>query len=272
MRKRWNVVTGTTLAVVAAAGLGAGLSFGFGGDHVAARAANPQVRHAPHEVVRGPRGPQGPAAKSGAATAGRCGSTCFTMYSLRFGQTATLNAVINANDGSGGQVGRKINLQNAASRLPDGDFEMSFLAHVWQFCGTDVHDFFGPGSYICQHDSNFSVFEAEWAPYGNSTDLCAGVEKPNQAGEAITLRLCGASDHTLWIANQANGSGNSCRGAENYCPWMNGSDSNFRAPYVLTLDSSTFAPGNQLRLYPENLLPQGNQDRAWNNQEFAFYW
>src|SRR5580692_2411423 len=101
MRKRWNVVTGTTLLVVAAAGLGAGLSFGFGGDHVAARAANPQVRHAPHEVVRGPRGPQGPqgpAAKSGAATAGRCGSTCFTMYSLRFGQTATLNAVINAND------------------------------------------------------------------------------------------------------------------------------------------------------------------------------
>jgi hypothetical protein len=264
MRKRLYV-TYAAAAVAAAAGLGIGLSFGLGSGQDAARAANPQAVHAPHEVVRGT--PTG--ADTGSAHVSRCGKTCFVMYSRRFGVSATINAVIPSNDGSGGKVGRKINLQNAASRMPDGDFEMSYIAHVWQFCGTDVHDFFGPGSYICRQDSNYSVFEAEWAPDGNSTDLCAGVAIPNQAGEAITLRPCGENYRTLWIANQADGSGGNCRGAENYCPWMNGSDSSFRAPYVLTLDSSTSSPGNQLRLSQENLLPQGG---AWNNQEFAFFW
>jgi hypothetical protein len=271
MRKRYSPVTFAMIAAVAAAGLVVGLSSGLGRGHAVARAANPQVRHAPHEIVRAPAERSGTSASGGAGVA-RCAGSCFIMYSRRTGQTATMNAVIPSDDGSGGQIGRKLNLRNAASRMPDGDFEMSFIAHVGQFCGTDVHDFFGPGSYLCQHDSNYSVFEAEWAPYGNSTSLCAGVAIPNQPGEAITLRTCGASDHTLWIANQANGSGGNCRGAENYCPWMNGSDSSFRSPYVLTLDSSTMTPGNQLRLSPENLLPAGNQGRAWNNQEFAFYW
>jgi hypothetical protein len=268
MRKRLSGVTFATMAVVATAGLGAGLSIWLGNGHDAARAASPQVRHAPHEVVRGPEA--GAAAHS--AGVSRCGQSCFIMYSRRSGVTATINAVIPSNDGTGGKVGRKVNLQNAASRMPDGDFEMSFIAHVWQFCGTDPHDFFGPQSYLCHHDPNYSVFESEWAPNGNSTDLCAGVAIPNQAGEAITLRPCGATDHTLWIADEANGSGGNCRGAEDYCPWMNGSDSSFRAPYVLTLDSSTIAPGNQLRLNPENLLPTGNHGMAWNNQEFAFFW
>jgi len=267
MRKRRNVVTYLTMAAVAAV-LGAGLCLWLGAGHFAARAASPRLQHAPHEVVH----TAGSGAMVSRTAVGRCGSSCFIMYSRRFGVAATMNAVIPSNDGTGGKVGRKINMQNAASRTPDGDFEMSFVAHVWQFCGTDVHDFFGPESYICQHDYNFSVFEAEWAPNGNSTDLCAGVAIPNQAGEAITLRPCGASARTLWIASETNGSGGNCRGSDSYCPWMNGSDASFRAPYVLTMDSSTSAPGNQLRLYQENLLPPGNHNMAWNNQEFAFFW
>ncbi len=261
MRKRLNVVTCATTAAVAAAGLAIGLSFWIGADH-AARAANSQPGDVPHAAVRHTRG--------GVALS-HCGQVCFIMYSLRSGPSATINAVIPSNDGTGGKVGRKMNLQNAAARMPDGDFEMSFIARVWQFCGPDVHDFFGPQSYLCEHDSNYSVFEAEWAPNGNSTGLCAGVAIPNMSGEPITLRPCGATDRTLWIANQAGGSGRNCRGAGNYCPWMNGSDSNFRAPYVLTMDSSTLAPGNQLRLCQENLLPSEG-GMAWKNQEFAFFW
>jgi len=182
-----------------------------------------------------------------------------------------MNAVVPAGNGTGGKVGRKVNMRLAAAKLPAGDFSFSFIAKVWQFCGTDQHDFFRPASYLCTRDQNFWVFEAEWSPYGNSSGLCAGVAIANKIGEDVTLRPCGANDHTLWIANQASGSGGNCRGSADYCPWMNASDSNFRSPNVLTLDSSTKSPADQLRLYQEKLLPAGNQGRARNNQEFAFF-
>jgi hypothetical protein len=261
MRKRLNVVTYATTATMAAAGLAIGLSLWMGADH-AARAANSRRGDVPHATVR---------RASGGVAVSHCGQVCFFMYSLRSGPSATMNAFIPSNDGTGGKVGRKINMQEAAAGTPDGDFEMSFMARVWQLCGADVHDFFGPQSYLCEHESNYSVFEAEWAPNGDSTGLCAGVAIPDKSGEQVTLRPCGATDRTLWIANRAAGSGRNCRGAGNYCPWMNGSDSNFRAPYVLTMDSSARAPGNQLRLYPENLL-RSEGGMAWKNQEFAFFW
>lgn len=206
------------------------------------------------------------------AAAGGCGRHCFLLYARRPGQAFTMNVAIAANNGTGGRVGQKINLQPAADHGPDGDFTMSFAGRVSQFCGSDGHDFFSQASYVCTRDSEFWVFEAEWAPYGNSSGLCAGLTSPDSLGESITLRECGVNDRTLWIANQANGTNGHCRGVANYCPWMNASDNNFRNPQVLTMDGATLKPGNQLRLAPQTLLPPGNNGRAWNNQEFAYYW
>jgi hypothetical protein len=255
MRESFRVVTVAMAAAIAAAGLGVGLSLGL--------ASTQASTHARAGASQG-AGPH--------AEATECGRACFILYSRRDGVSSSMNAVITADDGSGGKVGRKINLQDGAVKTADGDFSFSFISQVWQFCGTDSHDFFSPGSYICQHDSNFAVFEAQWSPYGSGTGLCAGVAVANLAWENITLRPCGVSDHTLWIANLANGVGMSCRGSENYCPWMNASDNNFRAPLVLTLNGATKSPADQLMLSPEQLLPNGSSERAWNNQEFAFFW
>jgi hypothetical protein len=200
-----------------------------------------------------------------------CGKHCFLLYARRPGQAFTMNVAMAANNGTGGRIGRPINLQSAADHGPDGDFAMSFIGRVSQFCGSDTHDFFSLESYVCSHDSGFWVFEAEWTPYGNSSGLCAGLASPNLV-ESITLRRCGVNDLTLWIANQANGTNGHCRGLENYCPWMSASDNNFRDPKVLTMNGASARPGNQLFLAPQNLLPPGNNGRAWNNQEFAFFW
>ena len=205
------------------------------------------------------------------AAAKGCGKQCFMLYARRPGQSFTMNVAMAANNGTGGRVGRLINLQSAADHGPDGDFTMSFIGRVSQFCGSDVHDFFSQASYVCQHDSGFWVFEAEWAPYGNSSGLCAGLASPNLV-ESITLRECGVDDRTLWIANQANGTDGRCRGQKNYCPWMSATDNNFRDPKVLTMNGASAAPGNQLFLAPQNLLPPGNHGQAWSNQEFAFFW
>jgi len=206
------------------------------------------------------------------AAANGCGKHCFRLYARRPGQACTMNVAMGANNGTGGRVGRPINLQSAADHGPDGDFTMSFIGRVSQFCGSDAHDFFSLESYVCNHDSDFWIFEAEWAPYGNSSGLCAGLASPDSTGESITLRSCGVNDRTLWIANQANGTNGHCRGPKNFCPWMNASDNNFRDPQVLTMNGASAGPGNQLFLAPQNLLPSGNNGQAWNNQEFAYYW
>jgi hypothetical protein len=263
MRESIRVVTIAMAAAIATAGLGVGLSLGL----ASAQASTTAGTGTGTGTVTGASLAAGPR-----AAASECGRSCFILYSRRNGVSTSMNAVIPRDDGSGGKVGRKLNLRSAAARTADGDFSFSFISRVWQFCGTDSHDFFAPGSYICHHNSSFAVFEAEWSPYGNSTDLCAGVAVANRPWENITLRPCGVSDHTLWIANLANRVGNSCRGSDNYCPWMNASDNNFRAPLVLTLDSSTRSPADQLMLSPEQLLPDGSSERAWNNQEFAFLW
>ncbi len=255
-RKRVGVV-----AVVAAAGLGAGLALGLG------LTSAPALLVAAHSD--GWPASRSEAAGPARAVAGGCGKYCILLYSRRLGQTSTINAYIPSDDGRGGRAGRKINMRRAASRSADGDFTLSFAARVWQLCGIDAHDFFSPGSYVCDHDSNYWAFEVHWTPYGNSSGLCAGVAVPDESGENITLRECGVDDRTLWIANQANGSGGNCRGPAGFCPWMNASDNNFRHPQVLTLDGSTWSPINQLRLSREQLLLPRNNGRAWSNQEFA---
>lgn len=253
MRIRTGVAGCVLTAAVTAAGLGAGTNWAV------AQRAGVMTALAPS------------AAASDTAAKG-CGKHCFLLYARRPGQAFTMNVAMPANNGTGGRIGRPINLQAAADRGPDGDFTMSFIGRVSQFCGSDVHDFFSLESFVCTRDSSFWVFEAEWAPYGNSSGLCAGLAVPNGMGESITLRPCGVNDQTLWIANQANATDGHCRGQENYCPWMSASDNNFRDPKVLTMNGASAIPGNQLFLAPQNLLPRGNNGRAWNNQEFAFFW
>ncbi len=241
MRRRMSMV-GYPMAAVAVVSLGLGLGLGrsaSGGDP--ARAA---IAH--------------------------CGHSCISTYSRRLGPGLTMNTAIPANTGSGGKVGSKLDLSQAADELPDGAFTLSFTSQVLQFCGTDQGDYFAPDSFVCQHDANFSIFEAEWTPYGNSTGLCVGVATANRAGQNVTLRRCGVSDHTLWIADAAHGTGGDCHGAKDFCPWMNASDNSFRAPQVLTVDGSTHGPADQLRLTPMNTLTAGSLTRAWNNQLFAF--
>ncbi len=281
MRERIGVAGYAMTAAVAAVGLGVGLGlwFDLGGGDGQVTAAQAGSTHGTAASKSAGRTAAGAAKATGATGAGQtetaasaCGRSCFSLFGLRLGQDVTMNAVIPVNNGSGGKIGRKVSLRLAADKVADGDFTMSFSARVSQFCGIDVHDFFAPDSYLCQHDSNFWIFEAQWSPYGDDSGLCAGVSTANMTGESITLRPCGVSDHTLWIANAANGTGGNCRGSANYCPWMSASDNNFRTPQVLTMDGSTSAPADQLKLSPMNLLPAGNQGRAWNNQEFAYFW
>jgi len=100
-------------------------------------------------------------------------------------------------------------------------------------------------------------FEVQYSPFGAPTGECVGVAATAVAGEKVTLQPCGVSGKTIWIfdtpcfssvdyPNGYTGPGDICtfhRGgyADFYSfvknvqfPLVNGSDTNFSQPFVLT--------------------------------------
>jgi hypothetical protein len=76
------------------------------------------------------------------------------------------------------------------------------------------------------------AFEAEYAPFGVDSGLCAGVASTAVSGEKVTLQPCGVSSKTVWIADTLD----SCVTNPLYSDeiqLINGSDNNFSHPYVL---------------------------------------
>jgi hypothetical protein len=80
---------------------------------------------------------------------------------------------------------------------------------------------------LALHYGPDQAFEAQFAPYGVPTGLCAGLGRPAASGESVTLQWCGVTGRTVWITDVADGSAG-------YAPLINGSDRNFSDPQVLT--------------------------------------
>ena len=93
-----------------------------------------------------------------------------------------------------------------------------------------------------------AAFEVQYDPYGVDSGLCAGVAATAVSGEKVTLEPCGVSSKTLWIVDSAD----TIRGG--YVPLINGSDTNFSQPYVLTYPGAAY-PTDMPRpeLYVSNL-------------------
>jgi hypothetical protein len=211
-----------------------------------------------------------------------CGTNCISVFSRQLGSGTTLNAFVPGNTGSGGKVGQKVNLHLSANFRPNGDWQPSLSGFVYQFCGFLANDFFSPTSYVCLHYPFFPVIEFNWAPFGNQSGLCAGVAKGGVNNESVTLQPCGATANTVWIGDETHSTRHiGCLipvphlflpvGPNNlflqFCPLINGGDTNFSQPLVLTLNTGTTNPTNQLMLQRE-LLVGGV---AKGTQQFAFF-
>jgi hypothetical protein len=85
--------------------------------------------------------------------------------------------------------------------------------------------------------------EIEYSPFGAPTGECVGVAATAVAGEKVTLQPCGVSGKTLWIwdtpcVTSTPNSTRSCNWTTYWTthafPLINGSDTNFSQPFVLT--------------------------------------
>jgi hypothetical protein len=189
-----------------------------------------------------------------------CGNGCFNLYNLAFGRHEIQSANVPGDNGVGGKVGQTVNLRYATDSSPNEDFTGGYAGTVGELCTEGqlspyICNTYGATSIYAGH---FPVYESNWAPYGNQTGLCVGVDRPAFAGENVTLQPCGVSGATFWVADLAHS-------YLRYTPFLNGADTNYTHPLVLTVVSGSKI-GRRLRLERLNLLSHGY---IANEQMFA---
>jgi hypothetical protein len=203
------------------------------------------------------------AATAGAATPS-CGFTCIDIFSRQFGTHAHPNYVLDVWR-QGQKVGQPIILFRSSNSDPAEDFTVSYQ-------GT-VHDFFLAGlvsSAVNLHygggittpttppappppgtvaSPNEPAFEVEYSPYGVDSGLCVGTATTAIQNEGVTLQPCGVSAKTVWILDTFDQSFPAF--LNGYFPAINGSDTNFSHPFVMTYPSNgypTDRPRPQVRV------------------------
>jgi hypothetical protein len=188
-------------------------------------------------------------ATSAKAATPSCGVSCIDIFSRQFGHHFDPEFVVDVFR-QGLRVGQPIILYRTSNSDPAEDFTVSFQGLV--------SDFFAAGLVSAQvnlHYGNGSVaatdepaLEIEYAPFGVDSGLCMGVRATAFQGERVNLEPCGVTSKTVWIVDTADSPVTLTSG---YVPLINGSDTNFSHPFVLSYPKNGFptdVPRPQLRV------------------------
>jgi hypothetical protein len=172
---------------------------------------------------------------AGSAAAGTpsCGPSCINTFNKDFPPAGLTGGPASPIDvfRQSEKVGNPIILFRSSNSDPALDWANAFQ-------GT-VADFFAAGlvspavalhyGSLAKGFPNLNAFEIEYAPFGVNSGLCMGVAATAFQGEGVTLQPCGVSAKTVWIQDSFDNI-NAFPGI----PLINGSDTNFSHPFVLT--------------------------------------
>jgi hypothetical protein len=186
---------------------------------------------------------------SAAAATPSCGNACINIFSREFGTHRTPNFVLDVWR-QGAKVGQPIILFRTSNTDPAEDINASFTGSVDDFfaaglVSSAVELHYGgtraiPGVTLAGHGAagffNDPAFELEYTPFGVGSGLCVGVASTAVQGSKVSLQPCGASSKTVWIVD----AGDSATVNRGYVPLVNGSDTNFSHPFVLTYPKNGF--------------------------------
>jgi len=167
-----------------------------------------------------------------------CGHNCVDIFSRQFGTHKTPNFVVDVLR-QGEKVGQPMILFRTANFDPAEDFTYAFQGTVADFFAAGlvsaaVNLHYGGGAAGFPNDP---AFELEYAPFGVDSGLCMGVAATAFNDEGVTLQACGVSSKTVWIVDTFDSPTTIRNG---YVPLINGSDTNFSQPFVLTYPNIRF--------------------------------
>ena len=200
----------------------------------------------------GTAGVLGTAATANAATPS-CGGTCVDIFSQEFGHHHAPAFLLDV-QGQVQKIGTPVILFAASDDDPAQDFRPEFQGTVADFYAAGlvtpaftlhygcvpglspagVSDCFGQTRY----SFNDPAFEIEYTPNGQLSGLCVGVASTAVPQEGVTLQECGVSSTTVWAVDLYDQPFESF--VLGYAPLINGSDTNFSAPFVLTYPQSGY--------------------------------
>jgi hypothetical protein len=177
-------------------------------------------------------------AGSASAATPSCGHSCIDVFSHQFGTHKSPNFVVDVLR-QGEKVGQPIILFRTANFDPAEDFTVAFQGTVADFfaaglVSSAVNLHYGGGAAGFPNDF---AFENEYAPFGVDSGLCLGVAATAFQHEGVTLQPCGVSSKTVWIVDTFDSPTTLFNG---YVPLINGSDTNFSHPFVLTYPNNSF--------------------------------
>jgi len=184
---------------------------------------------------------------AGAATPS-CGNFCVNIFSRTFGTHRTPNFVMDVWR-QGAKVNQPIILFRTSNTDPAEDINASFSGTVDDFfaaglVSSAVELHYGGqlpigGGLVAGHGGanffNDPAFELEYTPFGAGSGLCVGVASTAVQGSKVSLQPCGVSSKTVWIVDTLDKNIRS-----SYVPLINGSDTNFSHPFVLTYPQNGF--------------------------------
>jgi hypothetical protein len=177
-------------------------------------------------------------ASTASAATPSCGGHCINLFSLQFGTHTTPSYVVDVLR-QGEKTGQPIILFRQANYDQAEDWTVAYQGKVSDFyaaglvsASVNLHYGCNSISNACTTDyPNDPAFENEYAPFGVDSGLCMGVAATAFNGEGVTLQPCGVSSKTVWIADIFDSPSTVFSG---YVPLINGSDTNFSQPFVLT--------------------------------------
>jgi hypothetical protein len=172
-----------------------------------------------------------------------CGISCINLFSHQFGSFKSPNYTVDVLR-QGEKVGQPIILFRQANYDPALDWTVAFQGTVADFLAaglvsTAVALHYGcipnTGAFpTCIFAVNDPAFENEYSPFGVESGLCMGVAATAFNDEGVTLQPCGVSSKTVWILDTYDQQFNFFSAFKNGVPLINGSDTNFSQPFVLT--------------------------------------
>ncbi len=205
--------------------------------------------------VFGTAGLFGTAATAHAATPS-CGSTCVDIFGEEFGRHSDPGFLLDVFQ-QRVRIGQPIILYRASNDDPAEDFRLEFQGTVADFFAAQMvtpafalhygcipvgkggggsgnfPDCFGTGKIF-----NDPAFEIEYAPDGVNSGLCVGVASTAVLDEKVSLQECGASSKTVWAVDIYDQPIESF--FLHFYELINGSDTNFSQPFVLTYPQTSY--------------------------------
>jgi hypothetical protein len=190
-----------------------------------------------------------------------CGDQCVTIYNDKIGPGFPLDLKNQAS-----QLNQPIVLSPASTTNPAEDFSINTEGTVDEFYNAGL-----VSADLDTHYGNDQAFELGYEPTGVQSGYCAGTATAAGKHTRVSLQPCTVSSRTVWvIANSSGYESAEAALASGYSPLINGSDTDFTRPYVLTYPRSSYPTGRAqpaLNTSQEASAGTANSKQLWSDAQ-----